>query len=217
MTAAEVKVFHRNQKRILKHPPSLSGAQTNTLRWESEKCVFWQPRHKVPSYCSCTRPGWMCWNTRPGTHNGWGQGQQSRHFLTENKPIKMSGRDFLETAPAPSKQFPLIKRVNFLQQCWKRGLKMRRCLLLTQESRPTASVSALEPGVNTHAGRAAAAPSGGFEEPPVKTQTTGSPGGTSGALFSSSGPPPLKAAVKAAVLIKLMLALWLHTSPGRTL
>lgn len=63
----------------------------------------------------------------------------------QKKVIKMSGRVFLETVTAPGNLFPLIKRLNFLQQFWKSGPKTRRCLLrgeppLTQEPRPQAEL-----------------------------------------------------------------------------
>lgn len=101
--------------------------------------------------------------------------------LLRKKESKCQAGVFLETAAAPSNQFPLVKHFNVLQQFWKRGPKTRRCLLrgeplLTQESRLTASVSALERSGNTAAGRAAVAaavgPSGGFDELPLKTQKT---------------------------------------------
>lgn len=71
-------IFHRNQKRTLKHPPTVSGEQA-----EVSSLAAAHKGHKLPWYCLCTQPGRSCWNTRPGTHNGWGQGQQYRHFLTE--------------------------------------------------------------------------------------------------------------------------------------
>lgn len=114
-------IFHRNQKRTLKHPPTVSEEQAEVSSLAAA--------HKG---LATNFPGIVCAPSRVEVveiqdlvHTMGGARANNTGISLQKKVIKMSGRVFLETVTAPTNQFPLIKHINFLQQFWKRRCWLR--------------------------------------------------------------------------------------------
>lgn len=102
-------IFHRNQKRTLKHPPTVSGEQAEVSSLAAA--------HKG---LATNFPGIVCAPSRVEVveiqdlvHTMGGARANNTGISLQKKVIKMSGRVFLETVTAPTNQFPLIKHINF--------------------------------------------------------------------------------------------------------